>query len=149
MSIATVVTEGYGSFGSLAFVVTEGYGTFGAPPSPPAFDPNGVQGSGGGPPKKRPILRLDERYRPQIVDPREYSRTSPKPSRTSPLEARTSADLPQGDLPPLPDVPRRMPAGLAERVEAIITAAERKRALAELAADDEEAMLAILFAALT
>lgn len=31
MSIATVVTRGFGSFGSIPFVVTRGYGSYGAP----------------------------------------------------------------------------------------------------------------------
>lgn len=118
------------------------------PPSPPAFDPNGVQGSGGGRPKRR-TLHL-EGYRPEIVDPREYFAPRKPAVARAPIEPEAERPpVVEPDLPPLPDVPRRMPDGLAARVEASITVAERKRALAELAADDEEAMLAILFAALT
>lgn len=32
MTVATVVSEGFGSFGSIAFIVTEGYGSYGATP---------------------------------------------------------------------------------------------------------------------
>jgi hypothetical protein len=125
-----------------------------APPSPPAFDPNGVQGSGGGPPRKRRTLHLDERYRPTIVDPREYA-TPRKPAlvrETPPTD--DDAPLPGerpttgAELPPLPII-ARAPDGLEERVDTAIAVAERKRALAKLAADDEQAMLAIIFALLT
>ena len=127
-----------------------------ATPSPPGFDPNGVQGSGGGPPgaKRRPILRLDERFRPQIVDPAEYF-AKPKPRETR--ETRKSPDNRQeiavkspdladvGDLAIIP----RMPDDLAARLEASIGAAERRKLMAEMAADDEAAMLAIMFAVLS
>lgn len=152
MSIAAVVGRGYGPDASIAFVVTRGYGAgSGPPPSPPppAVDEHGVQSSGGGRPKKRPTLHL-EGYRPEIVDPREYFAKRKPADARAPVEPEAERlPIVEPDLPPLPDVPRRMPDGLAMRVEATITAAERKRALAELAADDEEAILAIIFAALT
>lgn len=45
MSIATVVTQGYGSFGSVSAVVLFGYSIGEAPPPPPA--PNTQAGGGG------------------------------------------------------------------------------------------------------
>lgn len=39
MTVATVVTEGFGSFGARAFIPTEGFGNYGAPPTPPAVEP--------------------------------------------------------------------------------------------------------------
>jgi hypothetical protein len=41
MSIATVVTRGFGSFGSIPFVVTRGYGQDGTSPEPPIAEPEG------------------------------------------------------------------------------------------------------------
>lgn len=148
MSIAAVVGRGYGPAASIAFVVTRGYSIGSTPPSPPpppAFDPNGVQGSGGGPPRKRrPTLHLDERYRPEIVDPRAYA-VPRKPAVARAPEADLPTAVVEPDLPPLPVV-ARMPDDIAARVEASIAAVERKRVLAEMAADDEEAMMAILAA---
>lgn len=121
------------------------------PPSPPTVDPNGVQGSGGGPPKPRRTLHL-EGYRPQIVDPREYFAKRKPVAREKPA-ADDEALLP-GERPiavedePAPDLAARAPDGLPERVEASIAVAERRQRLAEIAADDEQAMLAILFAVL-
>lgn len=37
MSIATVITEGYGSFGSIPFVILDGY-SIGGPAPPPAVE---------------------------------------------------------------------------------------------------------------
>lgn len=143
MSIATVVTEGYGSFGSIAFVVTEGYGAYGVTPPPPVItvDPNI---SGGGPPKKRRTLHL-EGYRPTIVDPREYQRTVKVPVEAKePQREAPAAPWPdRGQVDDLPSI-ARMPDDLAQRLETSITAAERKRAMAELAADDEAALMAII-----
>jgi hypothetical protein len=48
VSIATVVTRGYGSFGSIAYVVREGYDQGAAPPPPPPPSPSGEAAGGGG-----------------------------------------------------------------------------------------------------
>lgn len=45
MSISTVITLGYGSFGNTGYVITLGYDTSATPPTPPAPAPSG--GSGG------------------------------------------------------------------------------------------------------
>ena len=46
MSISTVITLGYGSFGNTGYVITLGYDTSATPPAPPAPAPS--TGSGGG-----------------------------------------------------------------------------------------------------
>ena len=55
MSISTVITLGYGSFGTTGFVITLGYGTSGvAPPTPtPTTTPDTGAGRGKGGRKKR------------------------------------------------------------------------------------------------
>ncbi len=134
------------------------------PVTPPVpDDENGVQGSGGGPPKphRRPILHLHG-YKPQVVDPQEYFRPKPKAAKVERVERTERRRVERVER--IPDLPAvgRMPDDLAARLEAAITAIETKRALAELAAaekirkaeiaalnqDDEEAIIAILLAAM-
>ena len=48
MTIATVVTRGYGNFGTIAYIVREGYDQGAAPPPPPPPAPVESSAAGGG-----------------------------------------------------------------------------------------------------
>lgn len=53
MTVATVITEGFGNFGTVNLTITEGYGASSTPPSPPPPPPAIEQSSGAGGRRRR------------------------------------------------------------------------------------------------
>jgi len=98
VSISTVITGGYGTFGSTSFIVTDGYGSFGvAPPPPPAavVAPERPAGgwpipSGKKPYHRYPRLRTDQ----EIREERERLGILPKAAQViSDVAARQAAAM--------------------------------------------------------
>lgn len=65
MSVSTVITEGYGSYGSVNFVVTDGYGNYGVAPTTPrdTHDPGKKKKPVGRKPDYEEIRLREERFK--------------------------------------------------------------------------------------
>ena len=127
MSISSVVSEGFGSFGTVALVITSGFGTGATPPAPPPA------------PIEQPISNWQAHRHPRSYRTREEQEEATKQERIrlgiipEEYDARAPLNAPELVNPPAPEQRQdRAEAPLLPHEIDALKAEARKAAKAEL-----------------